>query len=454
MSAASTWFVPAGLEARARAGLSPMVVSEIAAKLWAARKRSLAGRPVAEIVELIDAAVESWLAPDSPWMAEAARGIAAGTPYCEQMVRTGLGRLLAGCRKEPLLKLLTEELGDPEVLDAFRPRPAAGGSHRAMGPGLITYVFSGNVPGLPAIGLIQALLLKSSCLGKPASEEPIFPALFARSLAALDADLASTIAIVPWAGGDQVIENAAFGLSDAVVAYGSDAAIASLRTRVPPAARFIGHGHKLSFAVIGREALAPEAADALADRLAYDVSLFDQQGCVSAHLVYVERGGGLSPDVFAERLAVAMASFDLAMPRGRVTLAETAAIQQARTAVEMQELRGEPARLFASEGGTAWTVAYEADPIFTPSCLNRVVRVKAIADISDLTNLLKPVSRYLQTVGVAMAPSRRDRLAGILARMGACRICPIGEMPHPPLAWHHDSGSSLLPLVRWIGIDA
>ena len=453
MSTEGTWFLPAEFEARAASGLSPLFIAELAAKLWAARRRSLAGRPVAEIVELIDAAVGSWLAPDSPWMAEACQRISAGTPYCEAMVRTGLTRLLAGCRKEQMIELLTEELGDAEVLDGFRPRRAARGRHRAVGPGLVAYVFSGNVPGLPAIGMIQALLVKSACLGKPASEEPVFPALFARSLAALDPTIASAIAIVPWTGGDRAIEDAVFGVSDAVVVYGSDTAVASLRARAPATARFVGHGHKMSFAVIGREALMLESVDALADRLAYDVSLFDQQGCVSAHLVYVERGGGVSPEGFAERLAVAMASFEQAMPRGRVTIEEAAAIQQARTAAEMQELRGEPGRLFASQGGTAWTVIYDESPAFAPSCLNRVVRVKAVRDVGELPSLLKPASRYLQTVGVAMDDLRRDRLAEALARLGVCRISAIGSMPHPPLAWHHDGGSTLLPLLRWVGID-
>lgn len=453
MNEAPTWFLPRELEERARGGPSPLLISELAAKLWAARKRALARRPVAEIVALVDATVESWLAPESPWMAEAVRRIAAGTPYCEAMVRTGLTALLAGCRKDSLLALVAEEFGDPEVLDGFRPRRAASGQHRAIGPGLITWIFSGNVPGLPAIGMIQSLLLKAACLGKPASEEPVFPALFARSIAAQDPAVAGAIAIVPWTGGDHTVENAAFGLSDAVVAYGSDAAVAAVRARVPAAARFVGHGHKLSFAVIGREALTLGGADALADRLAYDVSLFDQQGCVSAHLVYVERGGEISPTGFAERLAVAMASFEHAMPRGRVSTAETAAIQQARTAVEMQELRGEPARLFASQGGTAWTVTYDEAPAFQPSCLNRVVAVKALADLSDLPSLLKPVSRHLQTVGVAMDDARRARVAETLAPLGVCRVCRIGDMPHPPLTWHHDGGNGLLPLVRWIGIE-
>jgi len=449
----SPWFLPGEVAGRASGSLSSLVVTDIAARIWAARDAYLVRLPVAEIVEIVDCVVGLWLGPESPWLHAAARRIAAATPYSEAMVRTGLTRLLGGCRKEALLSLLEEELGDPGVLDGFRPRRAVGGSHRACGPALTTHIFSGNVPGLPAISLIQALLVKSASLGKPASEELVFPAMFARSIAAVDAKLAASVAILPWPGGDPAVEQAAFAASEAVVAYGSDLAVESIRARIPAGIRFVGHGHRLSFGVIGRESLDTGALDSLAERVAYDVSLFDQQGCVSAHVLYVERGGGVPPESFAARLANAMAAFERGMPRGEVSLEEAAAIQQVRAEVELREVREEPVRQWASPGGTAWTVIYDDDPSFSPSCLNRVVLVKPVTDLRQIPSLIRPFCRYLQTVGVAMSQERRVRLAEALAPLGACRICAIGDMPHPPLTWHHDGGFNLLPLLRWTAIE-
>jgi len=447
-------FLPSEVEGEAAEGeVSPLLVAKVAAHIWAARKAYLARLPVAEIVEILDGAIHLWLEPGSPWLEAASRRIAAITPYCEGMVRTGLRRLLEGCRKGAMLNLLQAELGGAGVLDAFGPRPGAHGSQRATGPVLTTHIFSGNVPGLPAISLIHGFLVKSANLGKPSSEEPIFPALFARSIAAVDPKLAAAIAILPWRGGDIAVEAAAFAASEAVIAYGSDTSIETIRGRVPGGVRFVGHGHRVSFAVVGREALDPASLQGLVERLAYDVSLFDQQGCVSPHVIYVERGGAIPPEAFAERLAGAMALFERAMPRGRLGVEETSAIQQVRTEAELRELREEPIRLFRSPGGTAWTVIYEDDPTFVPSCLNRVVRVKALADMAEVPNLVRPVSRYLQTVGTAMVQERRDRLAEVLAPLGVCRVCSAGDMPHPPLAWHHDGGFSLLPLLRWTSIE-
>ncbi|MBI4573398.1 MAG: acyl-CoA reductase [candidate division NC10 bacterium] len=447
-------FLPPEIQAEAGAGRpTAALVAEVAAGLSAAREAYLARLPVAEIVEILDRSVGLWLEAGSPWLDAACRRIGATTPYSEAMVRVGITRLLEGCRKDGLLTLLEAELGDPEVLDGFRPRPGARGSHRALGPALTTHIFSGNVPGLPAVSLVHGLLVKSANLGKPAADEPVFAALFARSIASVDSRLAAAVAILPWTGGDAAVEAAAFAVSEAVIAYGSDDSIESIRSRVPPGVRFVGHGHRLSLAVIGREAMDPGRVASLAERVAHDVSLFDQQGCVSPHVVYVERGGAIPPEAFAERLGEAMAVFERRMPRGRLTTEEGAAIRQARAEAEFSELRGDRDRLFASPAGTAWTVIYEVDPAFVSSCLNRVVRVKGLADLGDLPDLLRPVSRHLQTVGVALSPERRNRLADLLAPLGVCRVCPVGEMPHPPLHWHHDGGFSLLPLLKWTAIE-
>lgn len=447
-------FLPPEIQAEADSGQpTATLVGETLSRLSAARDAYLAKLPVAEIVEILDRSVGLWLEAGSPWLDAAGRRIATATPYSEAMVHAGISKLLEGCRKDGLLALLEAELDDPEVLDGFRPRRGRHGLHRAFCPTLTTHIFSGNVPGLPAVSLVHGLLVKSANLGKPAAEEPVFPALFARSIAAVDSRLAASVAILPWSGGDAAVEAAAFAASEAVIASGSDASIESIRSRVPSGVRFVGHGHRVSLAVIGREAMEPGSVASLAERLAYDVSLFDQQGCVSPHVVYVEQGGSVPAEELAERLAAAMAAFERGMPRGRLTTEEAAAIQQARAEAEVRELRGEAVQLLASSGGTAWTVIYEEDAVFVPSCLNRVVRVKALADLGELPDLLRPASRYLQTVGAAMSPARRNHLADLLAPLGVCRVCPVGAMPHPPLHWHHDGGFSLLPLLKWTAIE-
>src|SRR3954470_372325 len=263
--------------------LTPGQLGEIMERTAAARDVYLATLPIERVVASVDRAVSRWLDPYSRWRRLAERALPAITGYSEPMVRKGLPGYLATFRAENLWRLLELELGDPRFLDGFQPRGRLGGRSRAYGPRLTTHVFAGNVPGLPAQSLVAALLAKAACLGKTASEEPLFPSLFAASLAEVDPRLAACLAVTWWPGGTETLETVAFGQADAVIAYGSEATIASIRARVAPGTRFVAYNHKLSFGVIGREALASECLVETAARAAYDVAKYDQQGCLSPH---------------------------------------------------------------------------------------------------------------------------------------------------------------------------
>jgi hypothetical protein len=307
---------------------------------------------------------------------------------------------------------------------------------------------------LPVWSLICALLTKSASLGKSASEEPLFAALFARSLAEVCPEIGACVAIGWWKGGDTALETAAFRRSEAVIAYGSNATIRAIQDLVPPASRFLAYGHKLSFGMIGRECLSRAEADRMAQHAAYGVSVFDQQGCVSPHLLYVERGGDITPKAFAALLAQAMAAVHHEMPRGPLPLEDSTAIRHLRGTYEFRELADDRVQLYCSEPGTAWTVVYEEDEPFTPSCLNRTVRVHPVDDLlQDVPARLKPVQAYLQTAGVALCPSRLPTLAEALGRLGVTRLSSLQQMPWPTMTWHHDGRCNLLDLVRWTDIE-
>jgi len=434
--------------------LTPGGLAAVMARAAAARDAYLAEAPVAQVAASIDRAVSRWLDPFSRWRRLAERALPAITGYSAPMVRKGLPGYLATFRRENLWRMLEAELGDPRYLDGFQPRGRLGGRSRAYGPRLATHVFAGNVPGLPAQSLVAALLAKAACLGKAASEEPLFPALFAASLAEVDPRLGACLAVTWWPGGTEALEAVAFGEADAVIAYGSEATINSIRARVGPGTRFVAYNHKLSFGVIGREALAPEQVAETAARAAYDVAKYDQQGCLSPHLFYVERGGATTPRAFAAALAGAMAAAELAMPRGRLTLDEAAAIREARTSSEVRALDDDGVEVHASAGGTAWTVIYDEDATFVASCLNRTVRVKPVDDALDVPALLGPVQRYLQTAGVALPEPRLLALADRLGRLGLDRVCPLGQMPDPSPGWHHDGRYNVLDLLRWTDVEA
>lgn len=426
--------------------LEPATLDAVLDRLLRARAEHLADRPVAEIVAVIDAAARRFLDPADPVRRLAEEALPAVTGYSPPMVRLIVDRMAADWRADALERLLREELGDPGVLDGFV------NSRRALGPDLAFHIFAGNVPGVAVTSLVRALLVKAASIGKAGSGDPLLPALFARTLAEIDPGLGACVAVTYWPGGSPGIEEVVFEKADTVVVYGGEAVVESVRARAHPGARLVEHGPKLSFAIVAREALEPSEVEAAAASAARAVAVFDQQGCVSPHVVYVEEGGATAPRDFAIALARALHALETELPRGRISPAEAAAIRQLRGAAEFAELAGRGVELFASDG-TEYTVVYDPDPAFDTSCLNRVVRVKPIGSLHDAAALVRPYARYLQTVGVAAPADRRRDVAERLARVGATRITDLDRMPWPPPTWHHDGRGPLNELIRWVDLE-
>jgi hypothetical protein len=433
--------------------LSPAELRRQVEAVAEARDRHLAGRPVAEIVEVVDHVAGRLLDPADPLRRDAERALPAVTSYSPPMIRLVLDRMAADWRAPRLRELLRREFGDPRLLDGFLPAARGAGMHAAFGPRLAVHVFSGNVPGVAVTSVIRSLLVKAGTVGKAAIGEPLLAALFARAVADADAGLGACLAVTYWPGGDEAMERAALDLADAVIVYGGADAVASIRSHAPHTARFLGYGPRVSLGVLAREALSADGAREAARRSALDASTFDQQGCVSPHLFYAEEGGDVSPEAWAELLAAEMAEVELALPRGTLAPGESSAIRQLRAEAEFLEAGTGGVRLHASPEGTAWTVVYDPRPGFTASCLNRVVRVRPVASLDEVAPELEPYRAVLQTVGVAAPAARKLALATSLARLGASRFAALGEMAWPPPWWHHDGRPPLAELVRWAEVE-
>ena len=426
--------------------LKPDGVRRLAEELGRAREASLAQRPIAEIVDAVARAAAALADPDGPLRARCVELLPAITGYSREMIRHGLDRMAEDWRADALRSALAAELGDPLVLDCPRPHPrGAPGLVRAFGPRLVAHVFSGNVPGVSVTSLVRATLTKAASFGKTASGEPLTAVAFAHALDSVDPALARCIAVTHWPGGSEPLERALFESADAVIAYGSDASVDAVRRVAPAGTPLIAHPHRIGVALVAREALA-RAGPALAEAAARDVSVFDQQGCVAPHAIYVEADAAAAA-VFAERLAAAMQTIADEWPRRDVSAAEAARIHETRAAMEF---RG--ARVWSSPRGTAWTVILDTDPALTPSPLNRVVFVKPVADLAAALDALAPRRAWLQSVGLAADAPRFEALAERLGGLGASRVVALGRMSWPEPHGHPDGRFQFQDLLRFVDV--
>ncbi len=418
------------------------------------RELYLASLPIGRIIDVLDQASRRWLEKDYPLRKLALKTIPAVTHFSREVVEASIDVEMESSLREDIWRALCSEVKNPLFLDDFQYSPELGGYSRAFGPKLILSIFSENIPALPHLLFMRSVLLKAACLGKVAAGEPTFAPLYLRTIEEINPEMAKSMAVLYWRGGDEDIEQAAFHQADAVIMFGGVEACESLRKKIPRGVKALLHGHKLGFGIIGRKKLSRQGSEELAASVAYDCSMFDQQACLAPHIYYMEAGGEVSPKEFCRTLAEAMERLNLRMPRGKISPGEASAIHQLRTKYEFRELNNEEVLLFASPHGTDWTIIYEKDPgTFSPSPLNRFIRIHGVEDIFQILPSLMSIAPYLQNAAVAIGDEREGDFIRRLGELGLARITSPGKMPVPSMMWHHDGVSPLSSLLCWCDVE-
>jgi hypothetical protein len=440
--------VTAGPPAHVGPTLTPNALAAAAETLRATSER-LRSRTSASLAAALGTAGGRFLDPTDPLRAEALERLPESSGLSSAVARVVLDQMAADWTEDRLRRLLATELGDPCPLDTFVPR--GGGRSIAIGPALCAQIAAGGVPGVGVTALARSLLVKGPTLLKVGRDDALLPLLYARSLAEVDPELAGSLAVMYWPGDSTEHLDAALAHADIVVAYGSDASVAAVRARAPVTARFVGYHHRVSIGLVGRDALTDASLAPLARDIAWAVSAYDQRGCVSPRVVYVEEGGERSPAELAEQLASAMGDIEARSPTGALDAGHASTLQQARGTAEL---------MAAADGGhvhhggaAAWTVWWAPSDVSAVPTAGRFVVVRPVADASMLPKELGALGPHLQTVAVAGLAARLDATAKALGEAGASRIAPFRAVPFPPPWWHHDGRGPLLDLVRWMDLE-
>ncbi|WP_369199313.1 acyl-CoA reductase [Streptomyces sp. PU-14G] len=416
-----------------------------------AAHESLRAMPVARIVEALDETCSRWADHGFAHRVRARADIVTATGFSAQAVDRGLDVELSNYRAETLYRVLRRELGDPGVLDGFREDTELGGHTLALGPRVTMAVCSGNVPGLPALSLVRALLVKSAVILKVASGEPTFAVHFLRSLAEVDPAVADAVVVTYWPSEDQAALRSAMEQADAVIAYGSDDACAAVRAHLQPHQRYVEHGHKVSVGVLTRDYLADVGLREVARRVAEDASTFNQHACVAPQAYLVEDGDPGPQDV-AEALASAMAEYAAEVPLGLLPSTDAAALQLRRANMAWAAASS-PEGGFWRSPGLDWTVTLAPDLRSVQGAGNRTVGVVPVHDVRHILSELRPLAARLQNIGLGATAERFWTLASALGRLGASRISEPGQMAGPSVVWRHDGMPCLSLLLRWCDIE-
>lgn len=349
-------------------------------------------------------------------------------------------------------------------------------------PGLVIGYGAGNVPGtallIAFLGLATALVGDSppAIVVKNSRQEPIFAALVLAALEAEDPEVVSSSAVLIWDYEDADLQRRLLAQAGLVVAAASDATIAQIQAALAGATaerrsgqpRLHAHGHKVSFSAVGREVLRREAVldgfgapllEVVAHLAALDSVFWDQNGCLSSRIHFVELGGqecyGL--DDYAAALTGQLRRLAEALPRGawprhqlhdrfdRYKLLEGSGLVQVLSDYDDPFVVIVDRRPVSKANGAALMRSTVND------CQGRVVIVRPVADLQEAPDhylaLLPPAN--LQSLSVAVGqPGQRLterflRFASACGQRGVTAIRTVGRGAFPQLAYSWDG---LVPL--------
>lgn len=225
---------------------------------------------------------------------------------------------------------------------------------------------------------------------------------------------------------------------DLVHLYGRDETIARIRATFPSFVHVREHGHGFGVGVVDatHDQLDENGLSDCADRLAWDVAVFDQRGCLSPRVVLVAARGDL-PERFAAALARALEAREREIPRGELDDHEKreAALYRDTLAATGTVLIGKRnASGNHSENqsdATTFVVGtdIEAHALFLPPP-GRHVHVVGVRDPAHLVALVSPFRRAITTIGHA---ADGPLLAAARRMAPGARAVPFGSMQRPPL---------------------
>lgn len=422
-------------------------LSATARTLKSAAKR-LRELPVSEIAQKLELVARQWQRTDLPERKEALETLPKLLPFSQSVCKRAIDALMEQLTAQRLLGLLDELLGDRKALDEFVER-AGGLKRRAFGADLALLILAGNIIGVGIWDIAFCLVCKTPVLVKPSSDEPVLSVLFAQSLARFFPELASSVAVIPFPSEREDLLNEALSECDAVVVYGSDETVQSVKKRTAAKTKVIERGHRFSIAVVSEEF----ANEQIAELLALDVARFDQRGCLSPQVCFVicQEDKGTERN-FGEEVARALERVSAELPPN-LSEGEKANVAQFRLTCEIL------GATVLTPPDASWTVAIwgresAGNEWQKVSCPARVIHIVAIPSLDSVLETVRPFGKFLQAVAVAMDGNEAERFAEELGQIGVSRVCPIGQLQLPPIEWSQDGKHLIAELVRWCDFEA
>ncbi|WP_340313436.1 acyl-CoA reductase [Rhizorhabdus argentea] len=316
------------------------------------------------------------------------------------------------------------------------------------------HINAGNGAVITLQGVMTNAVLRSDAIMKNPSNDPYTGTAIALTMIEMAPDhpLTKHLTVAYWKGGDAAFESKLYRPTNVekIVAWGGFASMEHIRAYVGPGMDLIALDPKISGSMIGREAFADsETMRKVAASLAKDVGYFNQEGCISARVVYAQSGtdpngldrltefGKLVNEEIA-KLPVELSSPHPAFDRG---LRE-----------EIDGIRYSNAfRIIGCQGDDGGVIV-SLDPEPVDFSDNLGCRVVNLVPVDEIDEALAHVTIHTAAIGI-YPDELKEAVREECALRGAQRLTSLGFATAEGAAQPHDAMEPMRRMARWVVME-
>lgn len=402
---------------------------------------------LSEIIDFLVEVGERLHLERNPYLQECLEYIAATNPLPRRVVENLYREAPYYLNRQLLESMIDSNFANREALDGWVDRVDPYGSKLAVRafPPRIVHMLAGNAPAGCIASIAQGALVKAVNLFKMPSSDPFTTVAVLRTMADLDAShpVVRSMTAVYWEGGDESIERTLYRPQyfDKIVAWGGGPAINNVIKYLGPGIQLVSFDPKSSISMIGWEAFASEdVMDDVAERLAADTAVFNQEACLASRFAFVE-GDRAQVETFCAKLVGR-----LGVDRDHASAKALPLPSDVREEIEIMSAMGE-LKTWGSFDGSGMVILSDRPVNFHPSN-----KTSNVVMVDSLDHAVRYVNVATQTIGVYPF-ERKVALRDRLAAAGAQRLCRLGTADLHALGSPHDAMYPLQRLVHWMADD-
>lgn len=359
-----------------------------------------------------------------------------------------INAMLLLLKKEALAYKVATELGE-HFFTPYTTMPPSGQKSMTVQPmplGTLLHIAAGNIDGLPAFSVVEGLLTGNINILKLPQADNGLSILILTELIKIEPRLRDFIYVFDTPSADIDAMKKMAEISDGIVVWGGDSAVAAVRRLAPQGVKLIEWGHKLSFAYISGYENKIHELKALAAHILATKQLL----CSSCQTIFLNTEDMAELHAFCTEFLPYLEAAAAVHPASVGETAEATLRKYTDTLEQALETGNAPSRPVFQGSRCSLTVCSDNElelSYMFGSCL-----VKCLPK-NKIFSCLRKHKHHLQTVGLICSPEQRAELSDIFARCGLVRIMRAGTMSDYFSGEAHDGEYPLRRYTRIVNIE-